>query len=53
MLSAAGKYSKFITAVLTAVSVGVTTFAGAAPWAPTVLSVLGAAGVFLVPNRNA
>lgn len=50
LLANAGKYNKFITAVLTAVSVGVTTFAGTAPWAPTVLAGIGAITVYLVPN---
>jgi asparagine N-glycosylation enzyme membrane subunit Stt3 len=47
-----GKYNKFITALLTAVSVGVTTFAHTAAWAPTVLAAIGAITVYLVPNST-
>jgi hypothetical protein len=47
-----GKYNKFIVAVLTAVSVGVTTFSGTAAWAPTVLAGIGAIVTYLVPNAT-
>jgi hypothetical protein len=47
------RYAKFIVAVLGAVAVGITAFAHTAAWAPTVLSVMSAVSVWLVPNAPA
>ena len=46
------KYSKFIVAVLGAVSVGLTTFEHGQPWVATVLSGISAVLVYLVPNAS-
>jgi hypothetical protein len=46
------RYNKFIVAVLGAVSVGLTTFGHGQPWVTTVLSVISAVLVYLVPNKQ-
>jgi uncharacterized membrane protein YjjP (DUF1212 family) len=50
MLANIGQYSKFIVAVLGAISTGVTTFGHNSPLTSTIVAAIAAVVVYLVPN---
>jgi hypothetical protein len=51
MFNNIGQYSKFIVAVLGAISTGVTTFGHNSPMTSTVVAAIAAVVVWLVPNQ--
>jgi len=51
VLTKLAPYSKFIIALLGAVSVALTTFAGGAHWANAIISLISAVLVYIVPNK--
>lgn len=50
-LAIVGQYSKFIVAMIGAISAGLSTEFPASHWVPVVVTVLSAIAVYLIPNE--